>query len=173
MIFRGCVLSVSPAGSSPAGCGGGGGGGAGEDCLRTIQGLALLGDACCAHGPGKRGPKRRTVCGGAARSLELRTRKWRTLVRTSFLALPAGSLGPCPEPHPQPAHIFAFLRVEALSRNLSVCTSLEEGPYEELMIDHVPIWCKNSQGQQVMVEQSKKLVSHSVPLESGLGRIKA
>lgn len=45
--------------------------------------------------------------------------------------------------------------------------------YEELMIDHVPIWCKNSQGQQVMVEQSKKLVSHSVPLESGLGRIKA
>ena len=41
------------------------------------------------------------------------------------------------------------------------------------MIDHVPIWCKNSQGQQVMVEQSKKLVSHSVPLESGLGRIKA
>lgn len=127
MIFRGCVLSVSPAGSSPAGCGGGGGGGAGEDCLRTTQGLALLGDACCAHGPGKRGPKRRTVCGGAARSLELRTRKWRTLVRTSFLALPAGSLGPCPEPHPQPAHIFAFLRVEALSRNLSVCASLEEG----------------------------------------------
>ncbi|XP_043335146.1 F-box DNA helicase 1-like isoform X1 [Cervus canadensis] len=28
---------------------------------------------------------------------------------------------------------------------------------EDLMIDHVPIWCKNSQGQQVMVEHSKKL----------------
>ena len=37
----------------------------------------------------------------------------------------------------------------------------------------MPIWCKNSQGQQVMVEQSKKLVSHSVSLESGLGRMKA
>ncbi|XP_040104775.1 F-box DNA helicase 1-like [Oryx dammah] len=29
--------------------------------------------------------------------------------------------------------------------------------YEELMIDRVLSWCKNSQGQQVMVEQSKKL----------------
>uniref|UniRef100_A0A287D249 F-box DNA helicase 1 n=1 Tax=Ictidomys tridecemlineatus TaxID=43179 RepID=A0A287D249_ICTTR len=28
---------------------------------------------------------------------------------------------------------------------------------EELTIDHVPIWCKNSQGQRVMVEQSEKL----------------
>lgn len=44
--------------------------------------------------------------------------------------------------------------------------------YEELMIDHVPIWCKNSQGQQVMVEQSKAGEPLSA-LESGLGRIKA
>lgn len=110
MICQGCVPSVSPAGSSPGGCGGGGGGGAGEGGRRTPQGLALLRDACCAHGPGKRG--RRTACVGAARILELPTRRWRTLVQTSFLALPAGSLGPCPEPHPQLAHIFAFLRVE-------------------------------------------------------------
>ena len=109
MIGRGCVPSVSPAGSSPGGCGGGGGGGgAGEGGRRTTRRVALLGDACCAHGPWKRGPKRRTVCGGTARSLELPTRRWRTLVGTPFLALSAGSLGPCPEPHPQPAHIFAF-----------------------------------------------------------------
>ena len=60
-------------------------------------------------------------------------------------------------------------------RATPVCNTLEAfftSADEKLMIDHVPIWCKNSQGQQVMVEQSKKLVSHSVSLESGLGRMK-
>lgn len=43
-----------------------------------------------------------------------------------------------------------------------VCKTLENffaSADEELTIDHVPIWCKNSQGQRVMVEQSEKLVS--------------
>ena len=56
-----------------------------------------------------------------------------------------------------------------------VCKTLENffaSADDELTIDHVPIWCKNSQGQRVMVEQSEKLVSVSVPLESGLGRNK-
>ncbi|KAI5177028.1 F-Box Dna Helicase 1 [Manis pentadactyla] len=41
-----------------------------------------------------------------------------------------------------------------------VCKTLENffaSADEELTIDHVPIWCKNSQGQRVMVEQSEKL----------------
>lgn len=45
-----------------------------------------------------------------------------------------------------------------------VCKTLENffaSADEELTIDHVPIWCKNSQGQRVMVEQSEKLVSES------------
>lgn len=56
-----------------------------------------------------------------------------------------------------------------------VCKTLENffaSADDELTIDHVPIWCKNSQGQRVMVEQSEKLVSVSVPLELGLGRNK-
>ncbi|XP_006907009.1 F-box DNA helicase 1 [Pteropus alecto] len=43
-----------------------------------------------------------------------------------------------------------------------VCKTLENffaSADEELTIDHVPIWCKNSQGQRVMVEQSEKLNS--------------
>lgn len=43
-----------------------------------------------------------------------------------------------------------------------VCKTLENffaSADEELTIDHVPIWCRNSQGQRVMVEQSEKLVS--------------
>ncbi|XP_032737544.1 F-box DNA helicase 1 isoform X3 [Lontra canadensis] len=41
-----------------------------------------------------------------------------------------------------------------------VCKTLENffaSADEELTIDHVPIWCKNSQGQRVTVEQSEKL----------------
>ncbi|KAM6214374.1 F-box DNA helicase 1 [Rhynchocyon petersi] len=41
-----------------------------------------------------------------------------------------------------------------------VCKTLENffaSADEELTIDHVPIWCKNNQGQRVMVEQSEKL----------------
>ncbi|XP_047596928.1 F-box DNA helicase 1 isoform X3 [Lutra lutra] len=41
-----------------------------------------------------------------------------------------------------------------------VCKTLENffaSADEELTIDHVPIWCKNSRGQRVMVEQSEKL----------------
>ncbi|XP_033708211.1 F-box DNA helicase 1 isoform X4 [Tursiops truncatus] len=41
-----------------------------------------------------------------------------------------------------------------------VCKTLENffaSADDELTIDHVPIWCKNSQGQRVMVEQSEKL----------------
>ncbi|XP_055970528.1 F-box DNA helicase 1 isoform X1 [Sorex fumeus] len=41
-----------------------------------------------------------------------------------------------------------------------VCKTLENffaSADEELTIDHVPIWCKNSQGQRVMVEPSEKL----------------
>ncbi|XP_057589911.1 F-box DNA helicase 1 isoform X3 [Hippopotamus amphibius kiboko] len=41
-----------------------------------------------------------------------------------------------------------------------VCKTLENffaSADEELTIDHVPIWCKNSQGQRVMVEQGEKL----------------
>ncbi|XP_004757987.2 F-box DNA helicase 1 isoform X1 [Mustela putorius furo] len=41
-----------------------------------------------------------------------------------------------------------------------VCKTLENffaSADEELTIDHVPIWCRNSQGQRVMVEQSEKL----------------
>ncbi|XP_075408541.1 F-box DNA helicase 1 isoform X1 [Tenrec ecaudatus] len=41
-----------------------------------------------------------------------------------------------------------------------VCKTLENffaSADEELTIDHVPIWCKNTQGQRVMVEQSEKL----------------
>ena len=69
-----------------------------------------------------------------------------------------------------------MLKGRAASLGPRSCVTLEAlftSADEKLMINHVPIWCKNSQGQQVMVEQSKKLVSHSVPLESGLGRIKA
>ncbi|XP_015983469.2 F-box DNA helicase 1 isoform X4 [Rousettus aegyptiacus] len=43
-----------------------------------------------------------------------------------------------------------------------VCKTLENffaSADEELTIDHVPIWCKNTQGQRVMVEQSEKLNS--------------
>lgn len=43
-----------------------------------------------------------------------------------------------------------------------VCKTLENffaSADEELTIDHVPIWCKDNQGQRVMVEQSEKLVS--------------
>lgn len=43
-----------------------------------------------------------------------------------------------------------------------VCKTLENffaSADEELTIDHVPIWCKNNQGQRVMVEPSEKLVS--------------
>lgn len=57
-----------------------------------------------------------------------------------------------------------------------VCKTLENffaSADEELTIDHVPIWCKNSQGQRVMVEQSEKLVSRSVSLELRLGRLRA
>lgn len=57
-----------------------------------------------------------------------------------------------------------------------VCKTLENffaSADEELTIDHVPIWCKNSQGQRVMVEQSEKLVSGSVSLELRLGRLRA
>uniref|UniRef100_G3TST8 F-box DNA helicase 1 n=1 Tax=Loxodonta africana TaxID=9785 RepID=G3TST8_LOXAF len=41
-----------------------------------------------------------------------------------------------------------------------VCKTLENffaSADEELTIDHVPIWCKNNQGQRVMVEQNEKL----------------
>ncbi|XP_040824206.1 F-box DNA helicase 1 isoform X1 [Ochotona curzoniae] len=41
-----------------------------------------------------------------------------------------------------------------------VCKTLENffaSADEELTIDHVPIWCKNTLGQRVMVEQSEKL----------------
>ncbi|KAG8515948.1 F-box DNA helicase 1, partial [Galemys pyrenaicus] len=41
-----------------------------------------------------------------------------------------------------------------------VCKTLENffaSADEELTIDHVPIWCKNSQGQRVMVEPNEKL----------------
>lgn len=41
-----------------------------------------------------------------------------------------------------------------------VCKTLENffaSADEELTIDHVPIWCKNSHGQRVMVEQNEKL----------------
>ncbi|XP_019500078.1 PREDICTED: F-box DNA helicase 1 [Hipposideros armiger] len=43
-----------------------------------------------------------------------------------------------------------------------VCKTLENffaSADEELTIDHVPIWCKDNQGQRVMVEQSEKLNS--------------
>lgn len=53
-----------------------------------------------------------------------------------------------------------------------VCKTLENffaSADEELTIDHVPIWCKNSQGQRVMVEQSEKLVRGSVLGGGGLG----
>lgn len=43
-----------------------------------------------------------------------------------------------------------------------VCKTLENffaSADEELTIDHVPIWCKNNQGQRVMVEPSEKLNS--------------
>ena len=56
-----------------------------------------------------------------------------------------------------------------------VCKTLENffaSADEELTIDHVPIWCKNSQGQRVMVEQSEKLVSSSVSVELRLGRMR-
>lgn len=49
-----------------------------------------------------------------------------------------------------------------------VCKTLENffaSADEELTIDHVPIWCKDNQGQRVMVEQSEKLVSTYVSLE--------
>lgn len=53
-----------------------------------------------------------------------------------------------------------------------VCKTLENffaSADEELTIDHVPIWCKNSQGQRVMVEQSEKLVSMWCLQQEGLG----
>ncbi|XP_036099449.1 F-box DNA helicase 1 isoform X1 [Molossus molossus] len=43
-----------------------------------------------------------------------------------------------------------------------VCKTLENffaSADDELTIDHVPIWCKDNQGQRVMVEQSEKLNS--------------
>lgn len=64
----------------------------------------------------------------------------------------------------------SFIRAKLVCSTLEVFFTLAD---EELMIDHVPIWCKNSQGQQVMVKQSKKLVSNSLPLESGPERMKA
>ncbi|XP_016045256.1 F-box DNA helicase 1 isoform X2 [Erinaceus europaeus] len=41
-----------------------------------------------------------------------------------------------------------------------VCKTLENffaSADEEVTVDHVPIWCKNNQGQRVMVKQSEKL----------------
>lgn len=51
-----------------------------------------------------------------------------------------------------------------------VCKTLENffaSADDELTIDHVPIWCKNSQGQRAMVEQSEKLVSIEIYLVLG------
>ena len=55
-----------------------------------------------------------------------------------------------------------------------VCKTLENffaSADEELTIDHVPIWCKNSHGQRVMVEQSEKLVSFRCTHKEGPGVI--